>query len=1028
MGDETTQSPLIYNDSLDTYSVTNVLLIDTDISESQLFYDSANSDTFPILYSTNSDRSELFQLLQTKFPNGFNRLALVFHEPIYNMSKVFLNNSELFSETDLDAGITKYSDNLDFLIQLLQSNKVVNVDFLACNTLSYPKWKQFYELLQTQTSSIVGASNDATGNLNYGADWILESTGENVEFIYFTSNMDNYASILGSITTNQSYVWISALNDTQCTYFKSNTNSYPGGAGAAITYPIAITNSNTTSQLTVYFNTSFIINTTSQYFSVGSNNIIIDGQNNTVTVSIASYSGLIRNGTNTADGKSSITVKNISTSVSGLGTLSTSCGWICQQYFGKNTTNNTVTNCSNSGNISASSGGICGANCSIASITNCYNSGTVGGSGNSGGICGTSCSVASITNCYNTGPISGGATNAGSGGICGSSCSTPYINNCYNDTNATISGGYSGGICGSNCSNTVNISNCYNKAPISASNSGGICGSGCNASSITNCYNIGAINSNSGGICGGNCNATITNCYNLGNIGSACGGICGPKTFSATINKCYNIGSIAGTAGGICGKYCGSGINSSVNITNCYNTGSITGSGGGICGTSCGGNTAPTNSTINISNCYNTANITNTGGGICGADCGGEINSVLSNVNITNCHNTGTITGSGSGGGICGANCGGSTDIATPYNNGSTINIKNCYSTGGDKIYGNNSVSNTKDVTVYSSAETWSHTTAANYLTGTPTSNDGVGNTWAYGSSSQPQLLSAFTGAIYSSSTFNGPQPPNVLPYSTPTSILSSLSNISDGITFEANYISTLTGSISEPYDNSNNYITINPTTGVITFSANIKSQQPITFNVTVLAGYNLSTAPYNYNFQTITVSGIACFNRDTKILVLNNNLEEVYVAIQNLRIGDKVKTYLHGYKQIKKIGKGQLLNDPTIPEHCMFKMEKTDTNGLIEDLIVTGGHGIMVDELTESQTNIQENKKFNQTIDDKTLLLASFSDDFQAVINTDVYTYYHFMLENDGDRDKRYGVYANGLLVETPSENFYDWLPFTPL
>ena len=33
-----------------------------------------------------------------------------------------------------------------------------------------------------------------------------------------------------------------------------------------------------------------------------------------------------------------------------------------------------------------------------------------------------------------------------------------------------------------------------------------------------------------------------------------------------------------------------------------------------------------------------------------------------------------------------------------------------------------------------------------------------------------------------------------------------------------------------------------------------------------------------------------------------------------------------------------------------MYKMEKTETNGLIEDLIVTGGHSILVDDLGEQK------------------------------------------------------------------------------
>ena len=108
-----------------------------------------------------------------------------------------------------------------------------------------------------------------------------------------------------------------------------------------------------------------------------------------------------------------------------------------------------------------------------------------------------------------------------------------------------------------------------------------------------------------------------------------------------------------------------------------------------------------------------------------------------------------------------------------------------------------------------------------------------------------------------------------------------------------------------------------------------------------------------------------------------------------------------------------------------MFKMEKTDSNGLTEDLIVTGGHGIMVNELTEEQSNSQLEWGFVQEVDHKKLLLVCNSDDFKPMENNDVYTYYHFTLENDGDDSIRYGVWANGLLMETPSREGFNTVPF---
>ena len=58
--------PLVFNADLNTETVSNVLLIDSNMSESQLFYDSANEHTFPIIYSYSSNKSELLQLLKDK--------------------------------------------------------------------------------------------------------------------------------------------------------------------------------------------------------------------------------------------------------------------------------------------------------------------------------------------------------------------------------------------------------------------------------------------------------------------------------------------------------------------------------------------------------------------------------------------------------------------------------------------------------------------------------------------------------------------------------------------------------------------------------------------------------------------------------------------------------------------------------------------------------------------------------------------------------------------------------------------------
>ena len=162
------------------------------------------------------------------------------------------------------------------------------------------------------------------------------------------------------------------------------------------------------------------------------------------------------------------------------------------------------------------------------------------------------------------------------------------------------------------------------------------------------------------------------------------------------------------------------------------------------------------------------------------------------------------------------------------------------------------------------------------------------------------------------------------------------------------------------------------------------------------------------------------CFNKGTKILYMNKQLEDKYIRIELLKIGDFVKTYKHGYRKVNQLITGSFRNNPKKWNMCMYKMAKTDDNGLIEDLIVTGGHSILVDTISdEEQKKYDEmglTKFSNETIDNKQLLLSCVSDQFTALQDTGRYNYYHLLLENNDDEEERFGIWANGILTETPN------------
>ena len=114
----------------------------------------------------------------------------------------------------------------------------------------------------------------------------------------------------------------------------------------------------------------------------------------------------------------------------------------------------------------------------------------------------------------------------------------------------------------------------------------------------------------------------------------------------------------------------------------------------------------------------------------------------------------------------------------------------------------------------------------------------------------------------------------------------------------------------------------------------------------------------------------------------------------------------------MKHIGKGIMCNNVENPKNCMFKMTKT--NDMTDHLLLTGGHAILVDEAP---------KGLQFKIEDKYFSFVENNKSFEKIDNSEIYTYYNFCVENQGNADARFGVWANGVLCETPSEKqFLDY------
>ena len=170
-------------------------------------------------------------------------------------------------------------------------------------------------------------------------------------------------------------------------------------------------------------------------------------------------------------------------------------------------------------------------------------------------------------------------------------------------------------------------------------------------------------------------------------------------------------------------------------------------------------------------------------------------------------------------------------------------------------------------------------------------------------------------------------------------------------------------------------------------------------------AGYNPTITPI-------------CFKEGSKILCFVDGKEE-YLPVETLKPGTFVKTYLHGYKAIDMIGHSKLYN----PAHTLrgknrlYVCKKTKYPEITEDLVVTGCHSILVDSVTEQQYKDIEEFAGRIYVTDKLCRFPACLDDrAEPYTEEGVHTIWHFALTHN-DYYMNYGVYANGLLVETTSK-----------
>jgi hypothetical protein len=162
------------------------------------------------------------------------------------------------------------------------------------------------------------------------------------------------------------------------------------------------------------------------------------------------------------------------------------------------------------------------------------------------------------------------------------------------------------------------------------------------------------------------------------------------------------------------------------------------------------------------------------------------------------------------------------------------------------------------------------------------------------------------------------------------------------------------------------------------------------------------------------------CFLEGTKILCFENN-KEVYRPVESLRKGDLVKTIYNGYVPVYMMGTTSLYNpgnDYRIANR-LYKCPKENYPSLFEDLYITGCHSILVPSMTDDQWENTKAVNGNIYVTDNHFRLIACADEKAEPFNKEGFmNIYHIALEHH-EICMNYGIYANGLLVESCSIDY---------
>ena len=181
------------SDKIHKTIIMNLLFIDSTVTHIQQFIDGCNANTKHIVYKNTDTFNDIKEQIIQLNINKFAYIGFVFVND-YSPLKMFVSNNTYISFQNEQI---MPNNTTNFIKYLITTYEVKTIDFLACKLLLNPLWKSYFDFIVGEnTGIVVRASNNRTGNLNSGGDWILESTNTDVKSLYFNDNISNWTNLL----------------------------------------------------------------------------------------------------------------------------------------------------------------------------------------------------------------------------------------------------------------------------------------------------------------------------------------------------------------------------------------------------------------------------------------------------------------------------------------------------------------------------------------------------------------------------------------------------------------------------------------------------------------------------------------------------------------------------------------------------------------------------------------------------------------------------------------------------------------